>query len=592
MKHLLLLVALLPGILSSAASDPAWPPALINSLASLPVQDGGRVKPLDEFARIRLLKFYGSKTMRLRAADGKPRKLQATEWLLDCLWRPEVAADYPTFRVDNSDTVAAIGIPTHEKRRDRYSYAELEPGLKQLFRLARQYVQVPEAERDDSQTRILHLADCVGEYERLTRRAGPAQSLALFPPQMPDQVTWQSLESLLGAQPDEATQAALQALRETTAVPPGSPELSARVEHFVSALAPLSASRTDARRVPLEARYLRANLLPRAHVLFILGLLLVMISWLTPASQAGTWLRRGAYSLSAAALLLLATAIVLRCIIRGRPPVTTLYESVLFTTAIACLCALAVEWRNRLGLALSAAPILGSCGLFLAYRHELQQGIDTMPSMIAVLDSNFWLSTHVTTITIGYAAGLLAGTLSHLYLLGQCLRLPLGGDRFRLLTSAVYGTLCGCLLFSFIGTVLGGIWANYSWGRFWGWDPKENGALLIVLWCLAILHARAGGHIAQLGLHIASVIGGMVIVFSWWGVNLLGVGLHSYGFTSGAAVWLATFWGVEMLFLLLVAMVAPMRPVESSQPSPPPVQPINGQCSTAPSPQNPNHPLS
>ena len=96
-----------------------------------------------------------------------------------------------------------------------------------------------------------------------------------------------------------------------------------------------------------------------------------------------------------------------------------------------------------------------------------------------------------------------------------------------------YGVLCFALLFSVVGTILGGIWANESWGRFWGWDPKENGALLICLSQLAILHARMGGFLKPFGVAMAAIVAGCVVAFSWWGVNLLGVGLHSYGFTGG-----------------------------------------------------------
>src|SRR6185436_3236347 len=109
----------------------------------------------------------------------------------------------------------------------------------------------------------------------------------------------------------------------------------------------------------------------------------------------------------------------------------------------------------------------------------------------------------------------------------------------------VYGVTCFGLLFAFVVTVLGGIWANYSWGRFWGWDPKENGAALICLCMLASLHARMGGYIREMGVHLAAIFTGCVVAFSWWGVNLLGVGLHSYGFTSG--IWTATyvFWASQ-----------------------------------------------
>jgi hypothetical protein len=103
----------------------------------------------------------------------------------------------------------------------------------------------------------------------------------------------------------------------------------------------------------------------------------------------------------------------------------------------------------------------------------------------------------------------------------------------RDLVRMVYGTLCFAIFFSFVGTVLGGLWADDSWGRFWGWDPKENGALLIVLWNALVLHARWGGMVKNRGLAVLAVGGCIFTAWSWFGVNELGVGLHTYGFTAG-----------------------------------------------------------
>jgi ABC-type transport system involved in cytochrome c biogenesis permease subunit len=112
-----------------------------------------------------------------------------------------------------------------------------------------------------------------------------------------------------------------------------------------------------------------------------------------------------------------------------------------------------------------------------------------------------------------------------------------------------YGFVMAGLFLSLVGTILGGIWANYSWGRFWGWDPKENGALMIVLMNLVILHARLGGYVKEVGFHCCNIVLGMIVAFSWFGVNQLGVGLHAYGFTEGIWKWLSIFWGLQLLFL-------------------------------------------
>src|SRR5206468_7480867 len=196
-----------------------------------------------------------------------------------------------------------------------------------------------------------------------------------------------------------------------------------------------------------------------------------------------------------------------------------------------------------------------------------------MEMLRAVLDTNFWLATHVVVVTLGYASTFFAGLLAICYILlglgtpvlSRVLRpqsspSPLNGERAgvrggavrsasvrpdvdvgKALNKMVYAIICFATLFSFVGTVLGGIWADQSWGRFWGWDPKENGALLIVLWNALILHARWGGLVRDRGLANLAVFGNIVTSFSWFGVNMLGIGLHSYGFMDAAFKWLVGF---------------------------------------------------
>ncbi len=173
-----------------------------------------------------------------------------------------------------------------------------------------------------------------------------------------------------------------------------------------------------------------------------------------------------------------------------------------------------------------------------------------MPAVVAVLDTNFWLATHVTTIVVGYGAGLFASALGHVYVVARITGMKRKSlEYFTDLSRIIYGVLAFCLVFTLIGTVLGGVWAAQSWGRFWGWDPKENGALMIVLWALAVLHARRGGYIRRDGLALSAIVLGMIVVFAWWGVNALGVGLHRYGFTSGIWQTLAVLWFTEIILL-------------------------------------------
>jgi hypothetical protein len=174
-----------------------------------------------------------------------------------------------------------------------------------------------------------------------------------------------------------------------------------------------------------------------------------------------------------------------------------------------------------------------------------------MEMMRAVLDTNFWLATHVVTVTLGYASTFVAGILAIIYILRGVFTPPFRKQPANHLARMVYGIVCFATLFSFVGTVLGGIWADQSWGRFWGWDPKENGALLIVLWNAAILHARWGGLVRERGLMNMAVFGNIVTSFSWFGVNMLGIGLHSYGFMDAAFKWLMVFIGSQVAIILL-----------------------------------------
>jgi ABC-type transport system involved in cytochrome c biogenesis permease subunit len=239
-----------------------------------------------------------------------------------------------------------------------------------------------------------------------------------------------------------------------------------------------------------------------------------------------------------------------------------------------------LERIYRVGIGSLVASLAGFVTLMIA--HNLALGGDTMEMMRAVLDTNFWLATHVVVVTLGYASTFFAGLLAIIYiflgLFTPLLRQKLGGAALKAVTAPakgrkpgsasapavkaggqpelgkalarmVYGIACFATLFSFVGTVLGGIWADQSWGRFWGWDPKENGALLIVLWNAVILHARWGGLVRERGLMNLAVFGNVVTSFSWFGVNMLGIGLHSYGFMDAAFKWLMMFVVLQLLII-------------------------------------------
>ncbi len=272
----------------------------------------------------------------------------------------------------------------------------------------------------------------------------------------------------------------------------------------------------------------------RSIGLYLIAFLLACLSWF-----GISWLNRTATLLTALAALVHTGGLITRMVLEGRPPVTNLYSSAIFVGWGAVILGLVLERLYRDGVGNVIAGAVGVVTLIIA--HNLSMGGDTMEMMQAVLDTNFWLATHVVIITLGYSATFVAGFLALVYIVRGLLTTTLTPASARAMGRMVYGTICFATLFSFVGTILGGIWADQSWGRFWGWDPKENGALLIVIWNALILHCRWGGMIRERGLMILAVFGNVVTAFSWFGVNLLAIGLHSYGFMDGSAKWILYF---------------------------------------------------
>jgi ABC-type transport system involved in cytochrome c biogenesis permease subunit len=596
-----------------------WDKETLAVAETIPIQNGGRIKPLSTYAGFTMLSLHGARSMKIESGDGKTHKITPTAWLLDTLFRPQLAIQLPTFRIDNSVVLEAIEVKPRS-RRDRYSYEDLEAGRDKLVELAKSYERIEKDKRDPVQSQTIDLAYNLRNYESLLGYFGFARfgvklvgsgqegapdkradisAVMMTAPQIREQVmqaqasgkpVFAHLQSLLEQvfdaanfakyglfilpPADSADSVWLSAgnaianslndtkkesqllvsdikLLENTARSVGNDaEFLKQITATRDELAKRAESRGEYKLVPVEAAYYRINWFLYALVFFIIGMITAFIMWTTGQGATGRFFTRLTFGATAIGVILCTVAIVKRCIIMQRPPVGNLYDTIIFIGTTVVLIAILIEWMTKRRFALGIAPILGTLLIVLARRYELGDAKDHMDPLVAVLDSNYWLTTHVITITLGYSAGLLSAFLSFAYLLMRGLGLD-GGDRDmrRSLSRAVYGMICLTLFLSLIGTVLGGIWANDSWGRFWGWDPKENGALLIVLWTLSILHARLGGYIKEWGLHFSSVFTAAVVTFSWWHVNFLGVGLHNYGFTAGKdTIWL--FYSVILAILI------------------------------------------
>lgn len=302
----------------------------------------------------------------------------------------------------------------------------------------------------------------------------------------------------------------------------------------------LSQENTEIRPTALEKEHLynKVNPFYISILLYILSLLSVTICtyW-----RRSVLIKISALSLSIGAAIHTA-GILARIYILERPPVSTLYESIIFVGLVAVLYGLIAFIRSKESFWLMLAAGSGVILHLLGFSFD-REG-DNLMMLTAVLNTNFWLATHVICITMGYAFCIITSLLAHYALITSAL------NKYNdTLFKHIHHVALLALLFSTVGTVLGGIWADQSWGRFWGWDPKENGALLIVLWLIWILHGRISGQmkkpVAIAGLAYLSVI----VALSWFGVNLLSVGLHAYGFTDSAAWTLGVFTALETIII-------------------------------------------
>ncbi len=578
----------------------------IQRFGQLPVAYQGRVKPFDTLARNALRIVSGKQTY--ETALG--RKEPAVRWLLDVLTDPPTAQKHRVLRIDNLDVLQALGMKPRSGF--RYSLIELLKNRDAYSREIGLAHKVPSGERSLTQAKFAELGEKIsllsflrGSFTspaneiRTDSQEMAMQSLQMLrsrlqslsqnaprpvPPSAADGA-WSMLieaeaepmfQTLLGnkqqAKPDEAV-VVLRTVLDAYA--------SGDVEKFNAQLAKYeqivadraeadaeydlqmaasgqsgqrkAAEKLDLGRLRFEVFFNHFNPFVLSMALYVIAFVLAAGSWLWATailSRSANWLLWFTFFLHTLAL-------VARVVISGRPPVTNLYSSAVFIGWGAVLFALVFERIYRFGIGNLLAAAVGFPTLFIA--HNLAGDGDTFQVLQAVLDTQFWLATHVVCITLGYSTTLLAGALGVAYVIMGQMAGRLDDSQQQHLVRMIYGTICFATFFSFIGTVLGGLWADDSWGRFWGWDPKENGALIIVLWNAVVLHARWGGLIQRRGLAVLAVFGNVVTAWSWFGVNAMGVGLHSYGFRSGMVFWLTVFVLSQLAIMLAGGMLNERR---------------------------------
>lgn len=571
----------------------------LRSFATLPVLEGGRLKPLDSVARNSLLVLRGRQTF----TDSTGVKREAIVWLLDTLLNPEAADTHAVYRVTNRDLLGLLGHQTNEIR--YFSFNELRPHLQEVEKQVQQVNEEAQL-RTPYERALVKLRNSLILYHRLVyslhspnKGANIEEEYRFFESIIPESIkVFRQQQS--GQEYDEEIfnrfmsfakrYRDLSEIAGLRAIPPpdanGSTDNwsdigtslmagtfnSMRIDPVVIEYAKLADAyrsnnptqfnliltsliekldrrfKTDRRKIGIE--YLFNSTKP-----FLIATVLYTIVFLVAAASWAVWpktLGRTAFLLLSATFLLHTIGLLVRMYLQGRPPITNLYSSAVFVGWAAVVLSMILERISRNGIGSAVAALIGFATLIIA--HNLTNSGDTLEMMQAVLDDNFWLATHVVIINIGYSATFLAGFLALIFTLRGFFTKGLDENTAQALARTVYGVICFALLFSFAGTVLGGIWADQSWGRFWGWDPKENGALMIVIWNAIILHTRWGGLVRRQGLMALAIGGNIITAWSWFGTNMLGIGLHSYGHMDRAVFWLLTFIVSQVLLIFLTLL--------------------------------------
>ncbi len=582
-------------------ANPAVPEA-----ARLPVVDGGRIKPLDTVARVYLRRISAREQFVNENGVMRP----AIEWLLDAMASPlqtgGPAWKHKVIRIENDQVLSLMGL----ERREGYRYsldevapkigdlqkamdkAKPRPGMGKQPEDARINEFFESGDRDVFAAKVIETAERIELYTKLCAGAVP---LALPPANgkewrslgdVQQQAQQQSVMAVLGARgllPKDLRElsdadfeklqaegelkrieilgsdpSALQFIDLINANKAGNPDRFTQAITEFRAKTAGTISPADQTRVNFEVFLNEFAPAYEAIKLFVFAGLLTLAGWVTLAFRPslGEAFRRSAFWLLVLTFVIHGFALIARMYLMDRPLVfvTNLYSTAVFIGWAAVALGLFVEKVAPIGLGNLAAAVVGGATAIIA--HNLAASGDTLEMMQAVLDTNFWLATHVTTINLGYSATYVAGVVGVVYILfgvftpvlsrrvgvgapGSGIR---GETVGRVLGQIMYGVICLAVLLSFVGTVLGGIWADQSWGRFWGWDPKENGAVLIVLWNALILHARWCGLVKDRGIAVLSLVGNMITTWSYFGTNQLSVGLHAYGFSKTLADWCKWSW--------------------------------------------------
>jgi cytochrome c-type biogenesis protein CcsB len=511
----------------------------------LGIQDTGRRKPVDTFARETLLRISGAATY--TGTDG--RVWTAPDFLLSVLfdthdWRKE-----PLILIPYHPLADRLGL---DAQRKRFSLEELGGAttlptlIQQAQQLSSQQKEVPRELKEAES-----LAARMESFGHLLDNSG----FAIVPPP-PSSTTdrWAVPTPENDAYDQAGYKVAMDELSQMAQAYNSSNGFdfsvhAARLRKSLRDLNP-AAYPTDS-MLQLEYTYNHLQAFMWAVVIYAVAFVVLLVA--NASKGKAKVLTICGLVLAVAGALTQASGIAMRCIIAGRPPVTNMFESVVWVSFGIMIFAFIFLLRYRaLTYLLAALPVSLTCLLLV------QQLPVAMPAsidpLVPVLRSNYWLTIHVLTITLSYAAFALAMGFGHIVLF-RFIRNPLNAHEDVTLHFWLYRILQLGVILLATGTILGGVWANYSWGRFWGWDPKETWALIALLCYIFVLHGRVVGWWDQFGLALASVVCFCAVVMTWYGVNfVLGKGLHSYGFGIGGEKYVAGLVCADLAYVALAAV--------------------------------------
>lgn len=506
----------------------------------LPVQDAGRVKPYDTFAREVLEIIYGKSTYKTESGESAPAYLIVMTWMLS----PESWLKRPLFEVNHLDVKEKLGLASDKK----YFTSE------ELFK------------SDKFQNLMQELTDKRQSREKMTpyfqalqrlqnqmiyfRELTAGRLLKIMP--NPNSDTWLSVSDIPEEQQklfinvSQSIAGYLGALADKNNIEDAASQLDQAVERFEASIRQASGDTYLTNdRTRAEVFYYDAHPFRWAYILYFLAAVILLFIWIKNLSS-GMGL---VWGLTLTGFVIHTAGFLFRIYLAERPPVTNMYETVVWMSWGSVLFSMILEKIYKFRSLLLAGTLVGFVAMVVSDSAPaiLDPGIQPLE---AVLRSNYWLIVHVMTISISYAAFALAFGLGDMGLIYYAIDSLKYKDQIQKITTGVYRAMQIGVAFLAPGIILGGVWADYSWGRFWGWDPKETWALIALLGYIIILHARLVNWIQNFGMLVAGVLTFNLVIMAWYGVNyILGAGLHSYGFGAGGVEYVSIF---VLLHILLV----------------------------------------